>query len=260
MSLGLPKRKSKKPRAKAGGTWIFVEDENLTPEQKAANLEEEKDQIMSHIVAISDPKYPFARLDEFHDYFPGNQEVPKEGAWILVKKCPPTEYTVPPLSIWFATPWPMKGDKRMPHRVKLVTPKGDLGMFPHEYALVTDMSKYWEFMGQGMTARFFGNDKGIPADQLHYIRSRGISKRDAIIMLVGNIKAHGVLWFETAPEIGAQFGYKWPKPERLATHNFNEKSHAERGGTKPDQGSAEAPEPQHGGSPSGGEVQEHLRL
>jgi hypothetical protein len=164
-----------------------------------------------------DPNYPFAVIDEFHDYFPGEQEVPEEGAWILVKELPGMEYMVPPLSIWFATPWPQTSGRHQLHRVKIITPKGEIGVYPHEYSKVADPGKYFEFVGDGMTVKFFGNEEGVPRDKLFYIRSRGISKKDAMLMLIGSIMAHGVMWLETDEEVCKQFGYKWPPKERLAT-------------------------------------------
>jgi hypothetical protein len=156
-------------------------------------------------------------VEQIHDYFPGANEVPKEGAWILVKTPPPCEYTVPPLSMWFATPWDMKRERNNSHRVRIVTPRGDLGLFPREYSIVKNPEKYHEFLGQGMELQFFGGVDGVPADQLFYLRSRGISKRDAIAMLLGNIRAHGVCWIETSRELCATFGMEWPEENRLAT-------------------------------------------
>lgn len=220
MAIGFPKKKTKaqKEAEAKGGRWVFVPQEELTPEQIADNLEADKDEVMSKITAQGDPRYPFAKIDEFHDYFPGTNEVPKGGSWIMVKEPPSTQYTVPPLSIWFATAWPMYSGKHQIHRVKVVTPKGELGLFPHEYVRVPDPGKYYEFIGDGMTAKFFGGaNKGVPADKLFYLRSRGISKKDAMILLVGSIMAHGVMWLETDENVVKQFGYKWPSKRRLAT-------------------------------------------
>ena len=225
---------SGKPEDVAGGKWVLVPDEDLneTDKQRLSEyekqeqerlLEYEMDLVMSTLSVFGDSKHPFAAADQFQDYFPGNQEIPKKGAWIMIKQLLPTEFTPPPLSFWFATPWPMEHTSRAhrpPHRAKIITPRGELGVFPHEYSLVTDPGKYWEFIGTGeMKACFFGLEqrKGIPPDALFYLRSRGISKRDAITMLVGNIHAHGVLWLETDPKVAAVFGLEWPPESKLAT-------------------------------------------
>ena len=228
-------RKSARPEDVPGGKWVLVPDEALNEtdkqrlseyekQEQARLLEDEMDLVMTTLQLGRDPEYPFAAAEQFQDYFPGEQEVPKQGAWIMIKKLLPTEFTPPPLSFWFATPWPMSREGRAahrpPHRVKILTPRGELGVFPHEYSLVKDPGKYWEFIGTGeMKACFFGLDqrKGIPPDALFYLRSRGISKRDAITMLVGEIKAHGVLWLETDPKVTAVFGLEWPPESKLAT-------------------------------------------
>lgn len=216
MPIKFPKKRTKKER-ESGGRWVFVPEKDLTPEQIADNLEADKDEVMNMLMVHRDPNNPFAVVDEFHDYFPGEQEVPEEGAWILVKELPGMEYMVPPLSIWFATPWPQDSGRHPVHRVKIITPKGEIGVYPHEYSKVKDPGKYFEFVGDGMSVKFFGNEEGVPRDKLFYIRSRGISKKDAMLMLIGSIMAHGVMWLETDEEVCKQFGYKWPPKERLAT-------------------------------------------
>lgn len=163
------------------------------------------------------PEHPFAAADQFLDYFPGSNKVPDGGAWILVKTPPFTQFTVPPLSIWFAEPWPIEHERHCSHRVRIITPKGELGLFPREYSLITDPAKYYEFVGSGMEIKFFGNDEGVPKDKLFYLRSRGISKKDALCMLIAEIKAHGVMWIETNREVAEHFCREFPDESRLAT-------------------------------------------
>lgn len=190
---------------KAKGKWVFVPETSMTPEE----LEAEKHrQIMG---------MPFLTAKDYESYFPGANKVPDGGAWILVKEPPPTEYTVPPLSIWFAEPWPMAKSRHDPNRVKIVTPKGELGLFPHEYSLISDPSIYYEFIGEGMEIHFFGNEEGVPKDALFYLRSRGIGKKDALAMLIAEIKVHGVMWIEADEEIQSHFFRTLPPKEKLAT-------------------------------------------
>lgn len=234
-----PQRKplaSPKPKDTPGGKWVLVPDEDLNETDKARLsdyekaeqerlLEDEMDAVVTMLSIGRDPNHPFAAAEQFRDYFPGDQELPKKGGWIMMTRLLPTEFTPPPMSFWFATPWPMSNESRVhrpPYRVKIITPRGELGVFPHEYAYVKEPGKYLEFIGTDMKACFFGaSDRGIPKDALFYLRSRGISKRDAITMLVGEIKAHGVLWLETAEHITAHFGLDWPDPSRLATVAVN---------------------------------------
>lgn len=211
-------------KAKAKGKWVFVPDEQI-PEEERHRDEMEAVTNMLALGWTSD--HPFAAAEQFHDYFPGDNMVPEGGGWILVKTPPPTEYTVPPFSIWFAEAWPMECERHDSHRVRIITPRGELGLFPREFSYVKDPAKYYEFVGQGMTIHFFGNETGVPKDALFYLRSRGVSKRDALCMLIADIKSHGVMWIETDPEIAASFGRERPAQYRLATEKTRDESPAE---------------------------------
>lgn len=204
----------KKPRARKTGKWVFVADESISPEERE---QQKMDEVASGLGIFHNPDNPFAACEELFDCFPGENELPEGGAWILVKDSPHTEYTVPPLSIWYAEPWPMKTTRHDPHRVKIVTPKGTLGLFPREYSRLSDPGKYYEFIGDGMEIHFFGSEEGVPKDKLFYIRSRGVSKKDALALLIGEIKAHGVLWIEADLQVCATFGMEMPCRKRLAT-------------------------------------------
>lgn len=208
----------RKPKSKPGGKWVFVPSKEMSPEEKELALKEEQDEVFSMIAAHSSMSgNPFAAVEEFHNYFPGRNQVPEGGGWVLVKDPPMTEFTVPPLSIWFAEPWPMQGERYCSHRVKIVTPRGDIGLFPREYSLIDRPEIYYKFVGNGMEVKFFGNEEGVPKDKLFYLRSRGISKKDALVMLVGEIKSHGILWIETQKEVAMTFCRTWPDESRLAT-------------------------------------------
>lgn len=199
---------------------MFVPEESMPPEEVEQRKMDEVTQMLSVASSMmsESPNYnPFTAAEEFENYFPGSNKVPEGGAWVLVKHPPHCEYTVPPLSIWFAEPWPMQQERHCSHRVKIMTPKGELGLFPREYSIVTDPGKYYEFIGEGMEAKFFGQEEGVPKDKLFYIRSRGVSKKDALIMLLGSIMTHGVLWIEAGKEVCAAFGKEWPDESRLAT-------------------------------------------
>lgn len=196
------------------------------PQEKRDEIEEEEIERMlwesPHSQRSEFDKTPFDAWERYKNevasYLPGVNKLDEDGNWILVTKPPHAEYTVPPLSIWFAVPWPMEGTAgRRVHRVRITTPRGTLGLFPHEYSRINDMSKYTECLGDGIEIKFFGGVEGINPDALFYIRSRGISKRDAIIMLLGQIKAEAVCWLETDPGVYEYFGYEPIAPERLAT-------------------------------------------
>lgn len=218
---------TKKPKQKAGGKWVFLPDNaNVAPsvrdeyEAQVANEEKLYDistMVNTQIAFNSSMESRFAAIEEFQNYFPGTNKLPPEGAWVLVKNPPFTEYTVPPFSIWFGEPWEHGQERHSSNRIKIVTPRGELGLYPREYSLIEKPEKYYEFIGEGLEVKFFGNEDGVPKEPLFYLRSRGIAKKDALIMLIGQVKAHGVMWIEASREICKTLGKEWPSEERLAT-------------------------------------------
>ena len=86
-----------------------------------------------------------------------------KGAWVLVRELPPLEFVVPPLSIWWATPWPMDSNfmGRKVQRIKIITPKGALGLMPScgsltsgpEYSVVDDIKNHLKYVGRGLRIR-----------------------------------------------------------------------------------------------------------
>jgi hypothetical protein len=222
-----------RPRQKVGGKWVFVPDRERDPKEVREEQENQVATMLAIGSSLGSGRHPFAAFDQFRDYFPDDNAVPEGGSWILVKKPPLNiEYTVPPLSLWFAEPWLMEGNGHMkPFRVKVMTPRGELGLFPHEYTLIDEVEKFYEFFGQGMTVNFFGGDTaGVPEPALFYLRSRGIDKADAIKLLIGSVKAPGVLWVETDRDIAKAFvhDHEWPDEDRLATRPVKEKARKRR--------------------------------
>lgn len=191
---------------------------SLSPEDKEkADKDEVLNQILSTSWAGDGLQAGLGRVAEFESYFPGSNKLDEDGNWILVKDYPPTEFTVPPLSVWFATPWGMDSrGGRTVHRVKILTPKGELGLFPHEYSKISNVEKFLQFVGDGMEIKFFGGLEGVPKDALFYLRSRGISKQQAITMLLSRVKSPEVCYLVTSREICEQMGFKWPTCDDLA--------------------------------------------
>jgi len=207
----------KQPKAPAGHEWVL---QPLTDERSEEMRKDEVFEAVTAVTASASDSFAFRckRLDEYHDYFPGDNMLQKEGDWVMVKDPPNTEYTVTPFSFWFAIPWPMQGVRgHTLHRVKIKTPRGDLGLFSHEYSKIQDIGKYFEFIGDGIDIKFFGGVEGVPKEQLFYLRSRGISKTDAIKMLLSLIRSQEVCWLETRKEVAEVFRGEWPAEDRLAT-------------------------------------------
>lgn len=148
----------------------------------------------------------------FEDYFP-HRKVEEQGAWIMVQKPPCTEYTVPPLSIWYAMPWDMTAASKAGialKRVKILTPSGELGLFPHEFSVVTDISFYVGKDHEGVFFRTMNDTPVVNYDALHYLMSRGISREEATLMIIEQMKDPTYGWFEIAPQYAAWAGKEWP--------------------------------------------------
>lgn len=157
---------------------------------------------------------------EIEDFMPWTvrKELPEEGAWIRVNIVPNTEMVVPPFSQWFATNDFMDVDKfgLQIRRVRISTPDGPLWLLPHEYCRVDDIAQWLGREDEGIFMRMMaGEATRVDPEALLYLRSRGIGKADALLMLLGQIKSPNFCWFEIAPpQYGEQFGKEWPSPER----------------------------------------------
>lgn len=142
------------------------------------------------------------------------------GQWVMVMTPPGTKFQIPPFSIWFAQNWPMEMDERgrgrkgpLPKRARILTPCGDLGVFPHEYSVVEDASAYLGREKEGILLHMMNGQPAVNQEHLHYLMSRGIRRQDALLMLIHTIKDPTFLWFELAPKYGQTFGRPWPSPE-----------------------------------------------
>lgn len=156
--------------------------------------------------------------DCFEDYYPQDykKEIPEDGAWIMVLRDPGTEYTVPPFSIWFAQNWHSNSNLAGVHvkRVKVITPMGELGLFPREYSRIDNVTSYIGREAEGILVHQLSGNPIVSNDQLHYIMSRGIPKQQAMLYLLDQIKDPTFLWIEIAPHYGNMFGKEWPSPAR----------------------------------------------
>lgn len=156
---------------------------------------------------------PFASHSDFENAFPEDfgKLLPPEGKWIQIKESPHCEITVPPFSIWFAQPWTVSPNTK--NRVKIVTPAGTLGLWPHEYFVCEDMTQYLGREPEGILLHQMNERPVCNVDHLFYLMSRGLKRRTATMMLIKDIKDPTFLWMEFAPQYGEYFGKPWPKPK-----------------------------------------------
>lgn len=134
-------------------------------------------------------------------YFPGEREVPEEGAWIWVIRPPHASIETQLGGYYFAVPcidaketfgWK---DKRF--SVTAYTPDGEIRLYPHEYAKpkIEEMIEFW---AEGaFEFHPFNEDLSDVelTERLFYVTSRGIPMADALPMVLGDILSP-VGWFE----------------------------------------------------------------
>lgn len=140
-----------------------------------------------------------------------------EGAWVFVIDPPHTVqssvFQVPLLSLWWARPHVLNDGRwgnRLPYQGVITTPAGDLHLWPHEYTICADPAA---FLGEeGVTIHSLGGDPVLDEDHLFYLRSRGISRQDATVMLFDQIKGANfcyVTFDESTVDMFAGVGTRW---------------------------------------------------
>lgn len=173
----------------------------------------EKEELKKRLMA-----FPWTSHYEVENAFPEDygKELPEEGAWIRVNRPPNCEFTVPPFSMWRASRWFLDPDSTglQFKRVKIITPKGNLGIWPHEYCIVKDITEWLGHEHVYMRMIGEGAESGINPDQLFYIRSRGVSRREAERMLFTQVTSQAYCWFETHPAYAQIYGLPWPTPKQ----------------------------------------------
>ena len=144
-----------------------------------------------------------ARGEPSEDYVPDEKMLPDDGGWIQVKFPPHTVVPVEYLSCWYAVPthqaeeWNHLHLGRSRYTVRVLTPIGEVWLFPHEYTVVEPekLYSYINMVGEDknedmnhVTLHWLDprNDQ-FDCEKLHYIMSRGIKKADAYKMLLGEI-------------------------------------------------------------------------
>lgn len=170
-----------------------------TRERNYYDDEDVREQVADQITAI-----PWGRAErELFSALPSDYGyvIPEGGGWVIVKEQPHTNIPNPPLySIWFAQPVytsrtfkKVLVDRRKRNiswpclKARLTTPHGELDLYPGEY-VPTDIEKWLEFIGKGVTVNFMG--VGEPGDlegQMFYLQAHGIRRHDALLLLLPHL-------------------------------------------------------------------------
>ena len=139
--------------------------------------------------------------------------IKKDGNWIMIIKLIPVAIPIRPYSIFFATPNPRKirnpryGDAgciTVEWNFTITTDYGDVVIREGEYSLLTDerLREYIECVKDGDYSIVMYNIDGNKMlsqklqDSIFYIRSRGISYTDALLMSIGLVNSRSVFRLE----------------------------------------------------------------
>jgi hypothetical protein len=180
------------------------------------------------------------------DYFPEDygKRIPEEGAWIMllmsvyvgkaIGNGKSEKVTVPHLSMWFALPTlSQSGDHFGVRRSKAIiqTPQGEVHIWPHEYTVVNDLSKYLEMSEEeGFYIHFISETSGgFDEDSLLYIMSRGIPRATAQRLLLPELKDPYYCYFTFHEAYSEMFGEGFGTPYLTqANHDRRAASRAAR--------------------------------
>lgn len=216
--------------------WTETEEAKLEEAERREELENTimaRAQMSLSMGSHARGENPFAAYDgyvkERSQYFPEEKELPKKGSWILVLESPRTEYTVPPFSIWYAKPWYLTdagGDTL--YRAKIITPRGDLGLWPFEYSVLKDITKLVGREAEGIDFHFMSDNVKLDADVLHYIMSRGIPRREAVLMMLPMVNTQTLGYFKIRKEYADIYDKWWPPAELDATVPVTEQPECEK--------------------------------
>ncbi len=154
-------------------------------------------------------------IKEVMDYFPENHGklLPEEGAWIQIIYPPPTAIYIPYLSVWYAVPKDKgeikfrefvtegengKEETRHVHLAKILTPQGEVCVFPYEYNIISSIYTYLgehELSKGDVTINWLApRNDNFDTDLLHYIQSRGIRREDAFKIQLGEAQGQNIFY------------------------------------------------------------------
>ena len=189
---------------KKSRTKIPVYAQNMITEGKLKPTEAFQKELDKEEKELMDMKHDFAfTYYEAQDYKPElyGKRLPEEGGWICIKIPPPTEIKVPKWSFWFAK---QNTNIRCRYQITILTPKGELGVVPGEYFQLSDITSLMKLVDGEIEIHFIDENVGLNVNKLFYLMSRGLSKRDAILLLLPNIKTQKSCYFTVKEKIAEE--------------------------------------------------------
>lgn len=133
-------------------------------------------------------------------------KIPDEGAWISVINPPHTTIDVPAYSIWRAKAGYHSHRFKILHNGRrkwvnwpillavILTPEGEVWLYPTEYAKIRDVTPLLEYEGRGLTLHYMGGEPQGLQDQVFYCQTRGLSRKDALLTCLGSIDTQDFLY------------------------------------------------------------------
>jgi hypothetical protein len=98
-------------------------------------------------------------------------------------------------------------------QVKIKTAFGDVCVQPHEYRIVREIDQYIEpVKDKHAFMRFLSGSKSLSgkiADQVFYLRSRGIGFAEAVQLCIQNVKTQNLFYIEMHPGYQEAFTRNW---------------------------------------------------
>lgn len=92
-------------------------------------------------------------------------------------------------------------------RVRILAPDGEVWIEPYEWTPIQSLEPYVGVIdGEHVKLHDYGvKPSGAMADQIFYLRSRGIPRAQAYELLVGEVRKHNVFWLELHPAYASFF-------------------------------------------------------
>lgn len=97
---------------------------------------------------------------------------------------------------------PLK-DFELDQRARIQTDDGDVWVEPHEWVPIPDIGVYFGMIdGDDIKLHLQAGAKptGTVGDQIFYMRSRGLSRLECYLLLLGEIKRPNICWLEIHPD------------------------------------------------------------
>lgn len=101
-------------------------------------------------------------------------------------------------------------------RVRILAPDGEVCVEPYEWERIPDLSPYLSAVdGEHVKLHDYGiKPSGTMADQLFYLRTRGIARADALELLFGEVRKPNVFWLELHPAYAEFFALDRPRERK----------------------------------------------